>query len=153
LDQLLPGPNSINSSSGSFQEFFRIVVDGASFRLCRGMHPSELTTSESLFSSTSSPERKYWGFQVFQKALPRITVADMAMLFTKNFMRSWINHLSQRDRYLHKVARQVVRIPHATQDVDELMWMSCTGDRNTIICPDKPSVGFRVDSSVDWRQW
>ena len=66
--------------------------------------------TESLFASTSSPERKYWGFQVFQKALPRVSADDMPMLFTKNFMRSWINHLSNSDRYLHKAARQVVRI-------------------------------------------
>ena len=65
--------------------------------------------TESLFASTASPERKYWGFQVFQKALPRVSGADMPMLFTKNFMRSWINHLSNSDRYLHKAARQVVR--------------------------------------------
>ena len=66
--------------------------------------------TESLFASTASPERKYWGFQVFQKALPRVSADDMPMLFTKNFMRSWINHLSNSDRYLHKAARQVVRI-------------------------------------------
>lgn len=35
------------------------------------------------------------------------------MLFTKNFMRSWINHLSNSDRYLHKAARQVVRLTTA----------------------------------------
>ncbi|TFK42972.1 DNA polymerase phi-domain-containing protein [Crucibulum laeve] len=90
LDQLLPGPNASRTSKGSFQEFFRIVVD------------------ESLFSSTASPQRKYWGFQVFQKALKRVTKDSMPMLFTKNFMRSWINHLSHRDRYLHKIAQQTV---------------------------------------------
>ncbi|KAJ6455722.1 DNA polymerase phi-domain-containing protein [Mycena sanguinolenta] len=89
LDQLLPTPNSVVFTKGSFQEFFRVVVD------------------ESLFSATSSQERKYSGFQVFQKALPRVTEDNMPMLFTKNFMRSWINHLSHTDRYLHKVARQV----------------------------------------------
>ena len=68
------------------------------------------STAESLFSSNSSPQRKYWGFRVFQKALTRVTEANMPMLFTKNFMRSWINHLSKRDRYLHKVAHQTVRI-------------------------------------------
>ncbi|KAG6919948.1 hypothetical protein DXG01_013297 [Tephrocybe rancida] len=90
LEQLLPGPTSPHSSRGSFQEFFRIVVD------------------ESLFSSTASAERKYWGFQVFQKALPRVNQDSMPMLFTKNFMRTWINHLSKPDRYLHKIARQTV---------------------------------------------
>ncbi|KAI8998993.1 DNA polymerase phi-domain-containing protein [Trametes punicea] len=89
LDQVLPRAESGRASKGSFPEFFRIVVD------------------ESLFASTSSPERKYWGFQIFQKALPRVSADDMPMLFTKNFMRSWINHLSNSDRYLHKAARQV----------------------------------------------
>ncbi|KAG6845192.1 hypothetical protein H0H87_012749 [Tephrocybe sp. NHM501043] len=90
LEQLIPGPNASQSPRGSFQEFFRIVVD------------------ESLFSSTASAERKYWGFQVFQKALSRVDQDTMPMLFTKNFMRTWINHLSKPDRYLHKVARQTV---------------------------------------------
>ncbi|GLB35405.1 putative DNA polymerase phi [Lyophyllum shimeji] len=88
LEQLLPGPNSTQPPRGSFQDFFKIAVD------------------ESLFSSTASTERKYWGFQVFQKALPRVTQDSMPMLFTKNFMRTWINHLSHQDRYLHKIARQ-----------------------------------------------
>lgn len=90
FDQLLPGPNG-KPSRGSFQEFYRVVVD------------------ESLFSSTSSPQRKYWGFQVFQKALKRVNEDSMPMLFTKNFMRSWINHLSKQDRYLHKIALQTVK--------------------------------------------
>ncbi|CCM03691.1 uncharacterized protein FIBRA_05836 [Fibroporia radiculosa] len=89
LDGVLADPSSGPAVKGSFPEFFRIVVD------------------ESLFASTSSPQRKYWGFQVFQKALPRVSSADMPMLFTKNFMRSWINHLSNSDRYLHKAAKQV----------------------------------------------
>ncbi|KAF9246115.1 DNA polymerase phi-domain-containing protein [Melanogaster broomeanus] len=70
-------------------EFFRIVVD------------------ESLFSSSSSPERKYWGFQVFKKALTRVSATELPMLFTKNLMRSWINHLSNKDRYLHKISLDV----------------------------------------------
>ncbi|KAG5652336.1 hypothetical protein H0H81_005357 [Sphagnurus paluster] len=90
LEQLLPGPNAAKARQGSFQDFFKIVVD------------------ESLFSSTASAERKYWGFQVFQKALPRVTKESMPTLFTKNFMRTWINHLSHQDRHLHKIARQTV---------------------------------------------
>ncbi|KIK06531.1 hypothetical protein K443DRAFT_89113 [Laccaria amethystina LaAM-08-1] len=102
FDQLLPGPNG-EPSRGSFQEFYRVVVD------------------ESLFSSTSSPQRKYWGFQVFQKALKRVNEDSMPMLFTKNFMRSWINHLSKQDRYLHKIALQTVKEVQAfVQDKPQL---------------------------------
>ncbi|KAJ3735465.1 DNA polymerase phi-domain-containing protein [Lentinula guzmanii] len=85
LDRLL---NTSNAAKSNFPEFFRVVVD------------------ESLFSSTASPERKYWGFQVFQKALPLVAKDNIPMLFTKNFMRTWINHLSKQDRYLHKAAKQ-----------------------------------------------
>jgi DNA polymerase phi len=39
--------------------------------------------------------------------LPRVKAADLPMLFTKNFMRTWINHLSHFDRYLHSFAKQI----------------------------------------------
>ncbi|KAL5533021.1 POL5 [Sanghuangporus sanghuang] len=87
LDELLPAEGSV--SSGSLQDFYRIVVD------------------EILFSSSSSPKRKYWGFLVFQKALHRAPTSQLPMLFTKNFMRTWINQLAKDDRYLHKIAQQV----------------------------------------------
>ncbi|KZT11636.1 uncharacterized protein LAESUDRAFT_720895 [Laetiporus sulphureus 93-53] len=95
LDEILSDSTAERTRKASFPEFFRIVVD------------------ESLFAPTASPQRKYWGFQVFQKALPRISANEMPMLFTKNFMRSWINHLSNSDRYLHKIARQVATDIHA----------------------------------------
>ncbi|KAH9052566.1 DNA polymerase phi-domain-containing protein, partial [Lactarius vividus] len=89
LDQLLPLEGSGYTPKGSFPEFFRVVVD------------------ESLFSVSASNERKYWGFVIFKKALPRIKATDLPMLFTKNFMRTWINHLSHPDRYLHSFAKQI----------------------------------------------
>ncbi|KAH0827009.1 DNA polymerase phi-domain-containing protein [Lanmaoa asiatica] len=91
FDRLLPPSGSEHVPQGSFSEFFRIVVD------------------ESLFSSSSSPERKYWGFQVFKKALARVKASELPMLFTKNLMRSWINHLSNKDRYLHKISLDVAK--------------------------------------------
>ncbi|KAI5124484.1 hypothetical protein M0805_003011 [Coniferiporia weirii] len=88
LDALLAVDGS-STSSGKFQDFYRIVVD------------------ETLFSSSSSPQRKYWGFQMFQRVVRRLPSAKLSLLFTKNFMRTWINQLSKNDRYLHKIARQV----------------------------------------------
>jgi hypothetical protein len=96
-----PLPNAPSRNSGGLLLMVRSYLDHISFADC--------SLIESLFSSTSSAERKYWGFQIFQKALPRVNQSsDLPMLFTKNFMRSWINHLSNSDRYLHKVARAVV---------------------------------------------
>ncbi|EJD05959.1 uncharacterized protein FOMMEDRAFT_104342 [Fomitiporia mediterranea MF3/22] len=88
LDTLL-SPEKSSTSNGSFQDFYRIVVD------------------ESLFAASSSPQRKYWGFLVFQKALHRLPPTSFSMLFTQNFMRTWINQLSKNDRYLNKIAAQV----------------------------------------------
>ena len=47
---------------------------------------------------------------IFQRALPRVKAADLPMLFTKNFMRTWINHLSHFDRYLHSFAKQIASL-------------------------------------------
>ncbi|KAG2157394.1 DNA polymerase phi-domain-containing protein [Suillus clintonianus] len=91
FDSLLPESEPGRRRSAVFQEFFRVVVD------------------ETLFGASSSPERKFWGFLVFKKALRRVDGADLPMLFTKNFMRSWINHLSQKDRHLHKISQDVVK--------------------------------------------
>ncbi|EJU05480.1 hypothetical protein DACRYDRAFT_98198 [Dacryopinax primogenitus] len=78
------------SPSSEFQDFFRIVVD------------------DSLFASTASDIRKAWGFQVVAKVLPRAPAAQLPLIFTPNFMRTWINHLSKQDRYLHKAATTLV---------------------------------------------
>ena len=44
---------------------------------------------------------------IVQRVLPRVKAADLPILFTKNFMRTWINHLSHFDRYLHSFAKQI----------------------------------------------
>ncbi|KAF9514414.1 hypothetical protein BS47DRAFT_1372330 [Hydnum rufescens UP504] len=73
----------------SFQDFFRVAVD------------------ESLFSATASAERKSWGFSVIERALEDLPPDEIPFLFTQNFMRTWINHLSNQDRFLHKAARHL----------------------------------------------
>ncbi|KAF8758510.1 DNA polymerase phi, partial [Rhizoctonia solani] len=60
----------------------------------------------SLFATTSSSERKSWGFQVFERALTIMPSEEYQYLFTPNFMRTWINHLSAPDRHLHKAAKK-----------------------------------------------
>ncbi|QRW27168.1 DNA polymerase phi subunit [Rhizoctonia solani] len=75
-------------SKASFAEFYRICVD------------------ESLFATASSSERKSWGFQVFERALTIMPSEEYQYLFTPNFMRTWINHLSAPDRHLHKAAKK-----------------------------------------------
>ena len=65
---------------------------------------------ESLFATSSSEERKFWGFLVFLKALDRVgTPQDLAAMFSGNFMRCMINQLSDPERYLSKAAAKVSR--------------------------------------------
>ncbi|WWC87837.1 uncharacterized protein L201_002731 [Kwoniella dendrophila CBS 6074] len=93
LEHYFPKSGSEVSINGEapFQDFFRVVVD------------------ESLFSNTASPQRRYWGFQVFEKSLPLLSSSTMPLIFTPNFMRCWMNNLSSSDRYLHKAALQIAK--------------------------------------------
>lgn len=80
----------LQDGSAAFSDFYRVAVD------------------ESLFDNKSSAERKYWGFQVFEKALPKLPAAEIPLVFTPNFMRAWMNNLAVDERYLHKAALSIV---------------------------------------------
>ena len=64
--------------------------------------------AENLFANSSSSERKYSGFQIFARAVRRISPDQIPHIFTPNFMRCWMNSLSSQDRYLNKAALSVV---------------------------------------------
>ncbi|KAI8329969.1 DNA polymerase phi-domain-containing protein [Chlamydoabsidia padenii] len=85
FSQLLTNNNNKNAS---FHEFWTIVVDG------------------NLFHQQASHGRKYWGFQVVNKVLPQLSTDQMPLIFTENFMRTFINNLSSSVRFLNKAARQ-----------------------------------------------
>jgi len=71
---------------------------------------ANMTRPESLFSSSSSEERKFWGFLFFFKSLDRVsTPQDLSTMFSKNFMRCMVNQLSDAERYLNKAATKVSR--------------------------------------------
>ncbi|SPO20848.1 related to DNA polymerase V [Ustilago trichophora] len=97
LDIFFDAASTAETRISSFPDFYRVVVD------------------ETLFAAASSHDRKSWGFQVFQRALPRANDADKPMLFTPNFMRTLINQLGNRDRLLHRAAVK------ATQTIQEVV--------------------------------
>jgi DNA polymerase phi len=69
-----------------------------------------LSHPESLFSSSSSEERKFWGFLFFLKSLDRVsTPENLAVMFSKNLMRCMINQLADAERYLNKAAAKTSR--------------------------------------------
>jgi DNA polymerase phi len=106
-DTMLERVAKKSEDTSSLPDFFRIVVDGTC-PFCNCSEPWINHYPESLFSNTSSQQRKFWGFRIFQKALPLASEDAIPLMFTQNFMRTWINHLSKKDRYLHKIAIETV---------------------------------------------
>lgn len=64
---------------------------------------------ENLFSPSSSEERKYWGFLLFQRALRDTPAQYFPIIFSKNLMRCLINQLASPNRYLHRIAEKSVK--------------------------------------------
>ncbi|KAI8074718.1 DNA polymerase phi-domain-containing protein [Gongronella butleri] len=63
-----------------------------------------------LFNMQASHGRRFWGFQVFNKLLPRLSDQQIPMVFTENFMRALVNNLSSNVRLLNKAARQTALV-------------------------------------------
>ncbi|KAI8929432.1 DNA polymerase phi-domain-containing protein [Entophlyctis helioformis] len=59
---------------------------------------------------TSTHERKYLGFQVFQLILPSIDESQVALFITPHFMRCLINNLAGHDNFLHKQAKHTAQL-------------------------------------------
>ncbi|KAL8784603.1 MAG: hypothetical protein Q9213_003858 [Squamulea squamosa] len=75
----------------SLEEFWQVAVD------------------EHLFASTSSDERKYWGFLLFRQVFGSAPQALLQALFSPNFVRCLINQLASRERYLHRAAERTIK--------------------------------------------
>ncbi|KAG0206968.1 DNA-directed DNA polymerase [Mortierella sp. GBA30] len=84
-----------------FNDFWNVVIDS------------------SLFDSSSSHERKFWGFQIFEKVLPVLGEDQIPLVFTTNFMRCFVNNLSSEDRFLNKAAKHTMAAMHAKADTNE----------------------------------
>lgn len=72
------------------REFWKVVVD------------------ETMFSEKASPERKYWGFEIFALFLEKLPASEVASLFTPNMLRCLINQSAKSDRLLHKVSTRIL---------------------------------------------
>lgn len=65
-----------------------------------------LRRSKALFATSSSEERKYWGFLLFQRAISIAPVYLLPDLFNQSFMRCLTNQLASPERYLHRAAEK-----------------------------------------------
>jgi DNA polymerase phi len=57
-----------------------------------------------LFASTSSHERKAWGFKLLSSMIGHVPEAELSALFSPNLMRTLINQSKKDDRFLHSAA-------------------------------------------------
>lgn len=78
------------STSISLKEFWKVVVD------------------ETMFAEKASPERKYWGFEVFNQFLAALPASSVSDLFTQNLMRCLINQSAQTGRLLNKISTKTI---------------------------------------------
>ncbi|KAL8648797.1 MAG: hypothetical protein Q9226_005840 [Calogaya cf. arnoldii] len=79
------------SKTVSFEDFWQVAVD------------------EHVFASTSSEERKYWGFALFRQLFSGASVVLLPALFSPNFVRCLTNQLASKKRYLHRAAGKTLK--------------------------------------------
>ena len=89
-----------------FGDFWKECVDS---KLSQIQIDSMLRKSDTLFAASSSEERKYSGFLLFQQMTPIVPVHLLPDIFTKNLMRCLINQLASQDRYLHRAAERSIK--------------------------------------------
>ena len=68
-----------------------------------------LSRLKALFATSSSEERKYWGFLLFQRMVSNTPSNLLSELFTKNLMRCLTNQLASPERYLHRAAERSIK--------------------------------------------
>ncbi|KAF2625190.1 hypothetical protein BU25DRAFT_412994 [Macroventuria anomochaeta] len=62
-----------------------------------------------LFSTTSSHERKSWGFKLFSSMITQVPTWAVPALFSPNLMRTVVNQSKKNDRFLHTAALAALR--------------------------------------------
>ena len=68
-----------------------------------------LRKPDALFAASSSEERKYSGFLLFQRIIPTVPAQLVPDVFTKNLMRCLTNQLASPERYLHRAAERSIK--------------------------------------------
>lgn len=118
LSQYVKAANSkAKNVMSEFDKFWKVTVDGkfsVFYRLTSTNH-----SAENLFSASASRERKFWGFLVFQKMIQNhISCTTLiTSIFSHNLVRCLINHVQEKDRFLHRAAEKSLNIlTHAVEE-------------------------------------
>ncbi|TVY15974.1 DNA polymerase V [Lachnellula arida] len=83
-----------NGNTSNFENFWKVAVD------------------ENLFASTASPERKFWGFLLFQKLFQDHLSYETLLpsIFSHNLVLCLINQLQGTDRLLNRAAEKSLKV-------------------------------------------
>ncbi|PVH76627.1 hypothetical protein DL98DRAFT_561891 [Cadophora sp. DSE1049] len=95
LAQYIAGVKAkVHGVKSEFENFWKVAVD------------------ENLFSSNASRERKFWGFLLFQKVIEDATSYGKLLpsVFSHNLVRCLINHVQEKDRFLHRAADKSLKV-------------------------------------------
>ena len=110
-----------NTEAIDFTDFWTEAVDSKSLSFVIRAYSCCL---DGLFSASASDQRKYWGFVLFQRVF-LIAPADLiSVVFSKNFMRCFMNQLASSDRYLHRNAEKVVKSIYSRLETDSSIAMT-----------------------------
>lgn len=109
-----------------FKEFWTVAVD------------------QTLFADKASSERKFWGFELFNKFLVSLPSTKIEFIFTPNFVRCLINQAAQNNRNLHKISTKLLNSIIETCHADFSKIIPCL----TTLTSDELGVGWKFDSST-----
>ena len=101
-----PQKNTKSAKRIEFAEFWEECIDS---KYCRVEEELMLRKLDTLFAASSSEERKYSGFLLFQRIIPTVQVQLLPKVFTKNLMRCLTNQLASPERYLHRAAEKSIK--------------------------------------------
>lgn len=108
LDEVALGDKKRSKNSSKASKKRKVEEQsGSSTRITLGEFWT-VVVDESFFSEKSSPERKYWGFEIFCMFVNGVTAEDLPTLFSPNFTRCLINQSSHSNRLLHKMATRLL---------------------------------------------
>ncbi|KAI9673909.1 MAG: DNA-directed DNA polymerase [Caeruleum heppii] len=73
---------------------------------------------DTLFAASASQERKHWGFLLSAKVIHDAPKQWVTVVFSRNMIRCLINHLSDGERYLHRISLRSLKALHIRIELD-----------------------------------
>lgn len=111
------------------------MLSSVSLRLFQSVSGCSLGPGN-LFAQSSSCERKYWGFLLFQQVLGDASEQQLRSAFSPNLMRCLMNQLAWPERYMNRVAQVTTKT--LMSRVERQPATSVVALRNGFDCFDGP---------------